>query len=344
MSRAGLWAWFLFDSGLGTQRAKELLSAWQTRSWSLKEALDRASMDSDQLGLTPEEVRLLSPPGLPPAIDALLWDDALYPAGLSGLPIRLRPALLFYRGDPALMMRPIVYVAPSELTSDDEERLREIVNLLIDEDLLFSAYAGSAQAKLLLEELAYGHGEALLFAQAGLAARDASKQEAQLILENRLLVASPLPPNTRHRPAFTAILQQVAAAAADRMILSGTAARHPAETQGLADTPALAITGTAPGAIVPHNVRVAAAPAGALAWLGPGFPSEDDAAVEGEQDTSAEMRDRSLASKDEAGNQTYALPEEELGAPPSPEEIIETLSQGGRIPEMLRRRLADDTH
>lgn len=341
MNEAGLWAWFLFESGLGTQRAKELLSAWQSRSWSLAAALERAPMDAALLGLTPSEARQLSPPGLPPVVDALPWDDRLYPVGLSRLPIRLRPALLFYQGDPTLLMRAIVYLAPAPLELDDRERLREIINLLIGEDLLFAVYEGSPQSELLLEELAYGQGETVLFAEAGLEAREASRLELRLMEEDRLLVVSPLPPKTICRPALTVVLQQVAAAAADRMILSGAGARRPNNVVGLAGTPALAVSSTPPETPVPPNVHLVEAPAGALAWIGPGLSLGETADGADRPGSAVATADRSAGSYQESGTAAYGLPEEDLGPPPSLDEIIDTLSQGGKIPEALRKRLAD---
>lgn len=341
MSRAGLWAWFLFESGLGAQRAKELLATWQSHTWSLRDALGRASSDPARLGLTPAEARQLTPPGLPPVVDALLWDDALYPAGLGRLPIRLRPALLFYEGDASLLRRPMVYLVPAQLGSEDTERLREVLNLLIGEDLLFAAYSGTPQSELLLEELAYGQGEALLFVPAGLKAGTITGLGVPLMEDNRLLLLSPLPAATPYRPALDAILQQVAAAAADRMILSGDAARRPADTVGLAGTPALAVSEPAAGTVVPANVHLATAPTHALAWVSPGLPWGES--VEGDfeppKEGSAPVRSASTQQEDDA--EAYDLHKADLGPPPTAEEIIDTLSHGGRIPEVLRRRLAD---
>jgi len=336
MNDAAVWAWFLFDSGLPTQRAKALLDAWHTQSLTLQAALARLPGDSAALGLTPAEAARLSPPEALQELQALTWDATLYPAGLNQLPVKLRPALLYYRGEPALLCRPIITLAPGSLDQRPQEHLREVINLLLDEELLLAAYEGSDQATLLMEEMTFSQGETLLFARAGLEARAPSGTESQLIADAKLLVLSPLPPTAPHRSAWDSILTQVALAAADRIILSGLAAQQPHAVAGLGTTPTLALSGTrpdvrVPAAQMPRNIQVADAPADVLLWVESLFPEHE--LLEGtERQTTA------------SGNvSSNALPEEDLGPAPSTEEILATLGRGGTIPEALRRRLEGDT-
>ena len=329
MNDAALWAWFLFDSGLPTQRAKTLLDAWHTQSLTLQTALTRLPGDAAALGLTSIEAARLSPPEILPELQALTWNSSLYPAGLNRLPVKLRPALLYYRGEPTLLCRPIITLAPGSLGRSPQDHLREVINLLLSEELLLAAYEGSDQATLLVEEMTYSQGEILLFAQAGLEARSPSGTESQLIADARLLVLSPLPPTAPHRSAWDTILTQVALAAADRIILSGDTAQQPHAVTGLGSTPALALSGTSPDVRVPVNIQVTDAPADVLLWVESLFPEHELEGTAGQTRATVDVS-------------AYALPEKDLGPAPSTEEILATLGKGGTIPEALRRRLEGD--
>ena len=335
MNDAALWAWFLFDSGLPTQRGKALLDAWHTQPLTLQAALARLPADAAALGLTPAEAARLSPPEARPELQALTWNASLYPEGLRQLAVKLRPALLYYKGEPALLWRPIITLAPGALDRSRENHLREVINLLLGEELLLAAYEGSDQAALLMEEMAYSQGEMLLFANAGLEARAASGTESQLIADSRVLVLSPLPPTAPHRPAWDSILTQVALAAADRIILSGDTAQQPHAVTGLGATPTLALSGTSPDVRVPaahrpRNVQVTNVPADVLLWVESLLPEHE--LSEGTAGHTTVTGDLSA----------YALPEEDSGPVPSTEEILATLGRGGAIPEALRRRLEGD--
>ncbi len=329
MNDAALWAWFLFDSGLPTQRAKSLLDAWHTQSLTLQAALALLPGDAVALGLAPAEAARLSPPEALPELQALTWDASLYPAGLNRLPVKLRPALLYYRGEPTLLVRPIITLAPGSLGQGPQDHLREVINLLLGEELLLAAYEGSDQATLLMEEMAYGQGEILLFANAGLEARDPSGTESRLLDDGRTLVLSPLPPRAPHRPAWDSILTQVALAASDRIILSGDKAQQPHTVTGLGSTPTLALSGTPPDVRVPANIQVTDAPADVLLWVESLFPERELEGTSGQTTATADVP-------------SYALPEEDLGPAPSTKEILATLGKGGTIPEALRRRLEGD--
>jgi len=336
MNDAALWAWFLFAGGLPTQRAKTLLGTWHAQSLTLQDALARLPDDAAALGLAPAEAMRLSPPEALSELQALTWHASLYPAGLNRLPVKLRPALLFYCGEPTLLRRPIITLAPGSLDEGAQDHLREVVNLLLGEELLLAAYEGSDQATLLMEEMTYSQGETLLFANAGLEARDASGAESQLLADGRTLILSPLPPAAPHRPAWDTILTQVALAAADRIILSGNTAQQAHAVTGLGSTPTLALSDIppdvrVPAAQVPNKTQVTDAPADVLLWVESLFPVQK--LPEGTAGQTTATADIS----------TYALPEDDLGPAPSTEEILATLSKGGSIPEALRRRLEGKT-
>jgi len=314
---------------LPTQRAKALLDAWHAQSVTLQAALARLPGDVAVLGLTPAEAAQLSPPDALPELQALTWDAALYPMGLNRLPVKLRPALLYYRGEPTFLSRPIITLAPGSLDQGPQDHVREVINLLLGEELLLAAYEGSDQATLLMEEMAYSHGEILLFANAGLRARGPSGTESRLLGDGRMLVLSPLPPTAIHRAVWDSILTQVALAASDRVILSGGQAQQPHTVAGLGSTPILALSGTPPDVRVPANIQVTDAPADVLLWVESLFPEHELEGISGQTTATTHVP-------------SYALPEEDLGPAPSTKEILATLGEGGTIPEALRRRLEGD--
>jgi len=330
MNDAALWAWFLFGSGLPTQRAKTLLGTWHTQSLTLQAALARLPGKYAALGLTRAEAAQLSPPEALPEVQALTWDASLYPAGLHRLPVKLRPALLYYRGEPTLLSRPIITLAPGSLDQGRQDHLREVINLLLGEELLLAAYEGSDQATLLMEEMTYSQGEILLFANAGLEARDPSGTESELLGDGKTLVLSPLPPAAPHRPAWDNILTQVALAASDRIILSGDMAQQPHTVTGLGNTPTLALSSTPPDVRVPVNIQVTDTPADVLLWVESLFAEHELEGTAGQTTATADTS-------------AQALPEEDLGPAPSTKEILATLGKGGTIPEALRRRLEGDS-
>lgn len=331
MDGTGLWAWFLFDSGLPAQRAKGLLSAWQDQGLTLEAALAQLPGRARTLGLTPAEAARLALPEQLPERSALCWDDAFYPRGLRALPLRVRPALLFYQGEPVLLSRPILTLAPSTLggatgdaSSPDRQLLRETLALLVGEAVLMAVYEGSDQAGLLLQEIADADGEALLFAKSGLDVRDPGPWEEALVEAGRLLIVSPLPGHVAYQPAWDQVLQEVAVAAAEALLLTGDAARLPQAVIGLGNKPAFAIAGATPEVSPAPNVQPSSNPAGVLTWLDDVLPTP------GLDETITVEPDVDLADGEA---------EVELGPPPSPDEILDTLSKGGAIPDVLRKRL-----
>jgi hypothetical protein len=345
-TETALWAWFLFRSGLPTARAKALLEAWLARGLSLSEAL---TLPRAELDIPPQEAARLHPPAELPPVTALRWDNGYAPAheigqGLLSMPLKLRPALLFYRGEPALLGRPLLYLAAAPLEAVDRPLLHEALSLLVDEPLLLGAYGGSPQVPVLLEELAYSTGAALIFARTGLANYRPTELEASLLDQGRLVVVSPLQPQTAYQPGYDPILQQVAVAAARRVLLTGEAARVSGTVPGLdmatqGASPVLALTATEPRRPAVPGLQVTGTPADVLPWVDTLFA---DASVDPESYETREAE--SMASPASTppywvGPELTETVEEELGPPPSPGEILETLSRGGTVPEALRRRL-----
>ncbi|MGC9523019.1 MAG: hypothetical protein ACP5HG_14190, partial [Anaerolineae bacterium] len=334
-----LWAWLLFgESGIPTQRAKALLSEWTTQGVTLQSIVARLPQDASTFGLTRAEGACLQQrPDALPAVTALRWDDVRYPPGLEGLPLKLRPALLFYDGEPDLLLRPLVYLAPGELDDVASRRLHEAISLLMGEDLLLAAYEGSQQADLLVEELVYGSGEALLFARSGIGARTPSEREHALLASQQLLVVSPLPPHADARSAWERVLRAVAIAAAERVLLAGAVAQAPGEVPELGDKPALSLSPPPTGTILPPNVELAEAPVDVLPWIDRLFTIAGGELVVADAatpDAATRAANHKGGAEDDA-----KLGQVDLGPPPSPDEILETLSRGGAVPEALRRRL-----
>ncbi|HQE91334.1 MAG TPA: hypothetical protein PLH19_06890 [Anaerolineae bacterium] len=311
-----LWAWFLFHAGFAPQRAKTLLAAWEQRDLTLRDVLEKPSPQTNVPGITPDEVSKLRPPHKLPDITALRWNEALYPVGLHHLPLQLRPALLFYRGELSLLLRPIVYLMPGPLDAETYELLQETVGILLGENLLLAAFRESPQATVLMEEMAASEGEALLFAGQGLAQLILWEQEQALLQDRRLLILSPLPPHAPANPAWDDVLQQVATAAALRRVCSNTTTPLPASP---ATVPTLLLTANA----VPHlpdGVHVAASAVEALMWLTeiPAAPVSAPQQMTSALDLTAELP---------------------MTPPPTPAEALQVLEKGGRVPEVLKKRL-----
>lgn len=335
-----LWAWFLFRSGLPTGRAKALLAAWEEHGLSLGAALSQLPARTTALGLTSAEAAVLKPPAELPEVSAIRWDDALYPAGLRALPLKLRPALLFYRGEPSLLSLPVVYLAPGEVSARDAQRVREVINLVMDERLLLAGYRPSAQLRILLEELAYGAGEALLFADTGLERWTPLANEDVLVAEGRLLVVSPLPPETARQDALDVVLQQVAMAAADRVILSGDPGQVPHALVGLDEKPALTLSTVSSGTPISENVEAAEAPVDVLPWLDGLYPGM---LLTDTEETAAATAVAESPSGAPAPAEEPPSGETALGPAPTPQEILNTLRKGGEVPEALRKRLLGES-
>lgn len=312
---AALWAWFLFDSKLPPQRGKVLLERWESEGRSLRAVLAALPGQAIALGLTPDEAALLHPPAVLPPVTALRWDEPLYPAGLHRLPLKVRPALLFYRGAVQALQRPVVYLPPAPLTTPERETAHELIAQLLGEGFLPAAFQGSPQAELLLAEMADAEGETLLFARCGSAQLMLAGAEAALLEAGRLLLVSPLPPTAAANPAWDALLEQLAAAMAYRLIL--TAAPQASALASELHGRVLYIAAEPPAAPCPPGMQLATEPSEVLFWLA--------ASVTG-------------PAAAPAAESLYDLPTVEL-PPLAPEEALQTLAGRGRVPEVLRQRL-----
>ncbi len=314
-----LWAWFLFSAGLAPQRAKTLLSAWDQRGLTLRAVLEALPAQANALGLTPEEAAKLHSPHELPDVDALRWNEPLYPMGLHQLPFKLRPALLFYTGELSLLMRPIIYLAPGPLDDETQELLQETVGILLGENLLLAAFRESPQAALLLEEMIASEGEALLFAKQGLAHLTLPEQEQSLLQAGRLLILSPLPPNAPPNPAWDDVLQQVTASAAMRCLYSSTTALDKTEVS----TNSLLLAAS-PRTHAPQDMRVATNAVEAVLWL-------TELPV-----TPVNMAQQMPPTASPSSGLTVEPPAD---PPPSPAEALRVLEKGGRVPDALKKRL-----
>ncbi|MFP4395844.1 MAG: hypothetical protein ACLFTI_11330 [Anaerolineales bacterium] len=313
-----LWYWFLFESNLATQRAKTLLAGWQKRDLSLEDVIARLPQEAQSLGLTPQEARQLRPPASISSIapDAVGWDEPLYPGGLRDLPLSHRPALLFYRGARAPLQRPILYLPPAPLDTADEgtrELLQETLGIVLGEEYLPAAFHGSEQATLLLDAMHTIAGEVLFFTYAGLENIDLSKQERAYLADERLILATPLPPQTPANPAWESILRQTAEAAAARCLGHDLASIQQNEKLR---RPTLLIRNEAPEGDLPAHIHVAATPTDVLLWLA-GASETPEPASAGADDL--------LASPSEP--------------PPTPEETLRILEAGGDVPDAIKKRL-----
>lgn len=320
-----LWIWFLFGGHLSPQRAKPLLERWTAEGRTLTEALATLPSHADALGITPEEEAVLSSP--PAALEAsplaLRWNEPLYPAGLRSLPLRQRPALLFYAGASNLLLRPLVYLAPGELPPAVHELLEATISQILGESLLVGAIEDSPQADLLLGELYDSEGEAWVLTRQGLSTSPTITAHGRLVDDSRLLVVTPLPPAASGSPAIDATLHQVALAMASHIIFTDPAAVPLAQAAG--SRSGLLLTSQPVG---PHPLPAAVRPCSdaseALQILvSPPLGTDGPAAARAAQ---------------ELGPGDIAEPKSPAPSL-TPLEILRKLEEAGTVPESLRRRL-----
>ena len=307
-----LWNWFLFGGSVPTLRAKTLLQQWHASGFALRDVLGKLPAGAASLGLTAEEARSLQPPASLSALSALRWDEPEYPTGLQRLPLKLKPALLFYQGEKQVLLHPIIYFPPAPIQEEEEETVREALSLVLGEALLPAAVQGSEQAALLLEEMEITEGEALLFVRSGLDQREATTQELLLLEQHRLLLLSPLPAGTPLNPKWDPMLSQVEEAAATCSV-STAAAMPPAAIPG---TPTLWITAALPSPSMPADVHIIQDAMELITWL---LNHENSRPLTPEEDAEADPE---------------VLPSL------SPEETLHILEHGGHIPDILRKKLA----
>ncbi len=312
LNETQLWSWFIFESGLAPQRAKFLLSQWQSQNLSLQDVMAQLPRQAAQLKLTKDEAHKLTPPPTYPQIHALRWNEPLYPQGLHELSPKLQPALWFYIGEKSLLVKPILYLLPNTHTDISSEKVREIVNLVLDEGMLVAALEQSQQAAVLLEEMGNSEGEGLLFAKRGTKHLSLSPDIQKLVDAGRLLITSPLPPDHQGQPALETVLRHVALAAATRCIGFSS----PDETASLT-RPTLALVPNSEQRENAPHVEVAKEPTDVLSW----------------------MADLTVPTPQAENASPPSAPPEE--PPLTPEETLNILKAGGHVPEALRKRLLD---
>ncbi len=317
-----LWAWFLFNSGIPPQRAKLLLAQTNKQNVTLAEVLQNASAHAKSLGLAPDEVaRLKTQPNLAMPVAAVRWNEPHYPAGLQNLPLKLRPALLFYTGEPALLLRPIVYLAATPLNPQTQETIQEVIGSLLGEAVLLAALQGSPQAEILFEEMRNGDGEAMIIIRQGVGQTEPSPEVQTWLESGRLLALTPLPPQTPANPAWDAVLEQVAFSAAWRCVAAELTPEVAAST-----TPTALLTSTTEATYPPH-IQLLDDPGEISLWL-----TDTPTPV-------AAVRNDLAAPHGELPAALTELPVAPPEPPRSPAEILQTLESGGKVPEALRKRL-----
>jgi hypothetical protein len=324
-----LWHWFVFQSDLPTARAKALLLRWSKEERTLEEVLSARPQDVSRFGLKPQERRALQPPETLPDVNAIRWNEARYPRGLHRLPLKLRPALLFVKGSSALLEQPIVTVPPAPVAEEERELMREALSLLLGESLLPAAVQGSDQASLVLTEMAHTEGDVLLFVRAGLENVELDEKTRAMLDQERLLLASPLPPTTAPNPRWASVLIEVEAAAANRCVLTTSQPNVPQFLSNHPDLPTLWLHTSTGRAQVPSHVEHATDAAGLLLWLTEA--SAEKTPQDAQPPTSALDAARPLGA------------EPPSDPPPTPEETLRILQKGGDIPPALRKRLLGDT-
>jgi len=336
---SALWTWFVFDSGLPTQRAKALLEAWQTAGISLTGALEQVQAQAALLGLTPGEAGLLASGraalrAAPDPPQALTWLDALYPRGLRALPLRVRPALVFYQGDTSLLAHPIVYLAPGSVSAGQEELVRETLSLLLGEDIVVGVFEGTPQAALAMDEATAAEGELLIFARSGLGRREPGESESQFVAHGRALLVSPLPPSVPFQPGLESVLHQVAWYASERVILTADSSPSYPPSGWLTSKPVLELRSAVEHQPQPAPCATAREPSDVLDWMeGRTAPEPLPGGVFDGPQGPTSGTSTTIADDDGGLDALDHLP------PLSPEEILKTLGKSGAIPEVLRRRI-----
>lgn len=305
-----LWYWLLYSGVLPTTRAKSLLSSWSKEGLSVESVLDSLPMNGSRTGLDDTEASALKGPQRLEKITALRWNEDCYPKGLETLDLKFRPALLFYQGNPKLLTRPVLAIPAAPLDAATTLLLQETLGQVLGDTTLPSATRGSAQAAILLDELADSEGDALLHVRQGLDTIELSEAEQRLLADGRLLLLSPLNPTAPANAKWEPVLLQVELATAEHILWvsneSPPAFTHCAPTLWLTPNPA-----SAPPTA---GLRASDEPGDVLLWLL-------------EKSPAPETLDTMTLSA------TPVLP------PLPPEEALRILERGGAIPEALRQRL-----
>lgn len=308
-----LWYWLLYSGVLHTTRAKNLLSSWATEGLSAESVLDSLPATALQAGLNNAEASALKPPKTLETVTALRWNEALYPKGLLTLDLKLRPALLFYQGNPKLLERSLLAIPPAPTETTTTLLLQETLSQLLGDTSLPAALRGSAQATILLGELADSEGDALLFVRQGLGTIEITGEEQRLLNDGRLLLLSPLNPATPANAKWESALFQVELAAAEHVLWVS----HESPDVSINKLTVLWLTPDPTSATSMPGYRITDEPGDVPLWL------LENTSLPAVTDTTSFM---------EASSVLPPLP---------PSETLRILERGGAIPEALRRRLLE---
>lgn len=308
-----LWYWLLYSGVLPTTRAKNLLSSWAAEGLSAESVLDSLPTTASQAGLNNAEANALKPPKTLETVTALRWDEALYPKALQTLDLKLRPALLFYQGNPKLLERSMLAIPPAPMETVTTLLLQETLSQVLGDTSLLAALRGSAQATILLGELADSEGDALLFVRQGLGTIEITGEEQRLLNDGRLLLLSPLNPAAPANAKWESALFQVEMAAAERILWVS----HESPDISINKLPILWLTPDPASATPMPGYRITDEPGDVPLWL---------------------LENTSLPAMPD----TTDLMEVSSVLPPlPPTEALRILERGGAIPEALRRRLLE---
>jgi len=321
-----LWRWWLFESGLSRRRAREIImQGAQSNALSLFWQAGPEIL-AQQLALSPTEIALLreAQAGWPQiearfeaernqGMKTLRLNEPGFPDSLLRfLPPDQRPLLLFLRGETTLLDLPLALPATAAPLDAPTEAwtLETLAELTAEGALaLFIARAGfdARGVKAFLEA---GIPFALVIPQ-GIAAYEPPAGLQKALDEERVLLISPFQPHWQP-PARS---------------------ENPMLPHASDFAKSLAHALLAPGAPLPHPA------AGQPCFRGPGVADEERCPDVYDGAEAFFLRLAEAAAPIPLTPTAAApTPDPDL-PPPSPEEILSTLTQGGKIPPALAARL-----
>ena len=322
-----LWRWLLFESGLSRRRAREIiLQGAQSNALSLFWQAGAAIL-AQQLELAPDEAKRMEAaranwPQIQRKFEmerrsgvvTLRLNESGYPDTLNRfLPPERRPLLLFLRGETELLDLPMVLPVAETPPADTDWALTTLAELTTEGALaLLIARAGfeARAARVFLD----AHAPFVLVVPQGLAAYSPPAGLQKALDENRVLLISPFQPDWQ--PPHNAPNPMLPHASGFARVLAHAL---------------LALTGPAPE------------PASGQ----PCFRGPDCADCERCPDVYDGAESFFLRLAEAAApippitTTTTPTPHPDL-PPPSPEEILSTLTQGGKIPPALAARLKNN--
>jgi hypothetical protein len=323
-SETTLWIWLLFHAGIKTFQAKQLLSSLSVQDMTLSTFIRTPSEKRLSLGFDEEHALISQPAGASVYPPAIRWNEELYPQGLHDLPLKIKPAVIFYQGTSDLLSRPIIYLEPGEIPDNNLELVTGMVELLLDSEWLPAVFVGSPQETILIDLMTHNAGEVLIFLDRGVEQWRPVDKVAHFMHQGRILVLSPLPSHTPATPALTIILRQIASAAACRWVASSGVTLE--NRQAEINRPALQLHANgSPEGIALRGVKIAVNIPDAIAWLVVSRQSLQNPALTPE------------------GNLTVSpeLPDNDNLEPISADNALEILESGGNVPDILRQRLME---